>query len=410
MEIPAKKTNKKRNLIILSLAALLIVIGGINYYSSTSINLVTSTTDTEQASIATVTKAEFAASVNGYGRLVSQVRQSVVAYSPGVIKKINYQPGTTVTPETVIVALSNPAIEREVKLKKLKYQQIEAENRQLTANLKRQQVKLANSLKIKEAAYQVAQAQYKAKNSLANKSIISSIEMEKETMQLKLSKLEFEMAQAELANQVESNQEQIAVSKISLAIAKQEVALSEEKLNALNIVAGTHGQLQQLEGNVNVGQYINEGEFLGIVADRDALFAQLRVNAAQATQLEEGMVVNINIKGQLAKGYVTRISPSVVNNQIMVDAAITSDLPTNARVDMDIEASIFLTEQKQSLVIARHNKVTKANSQYQVLKQSANSEQFLQTTIEVGHINQDYVQILRGSQLGDKLIFPDAGI
>ena len=68
------------------------------------------------------------------------------------------------------------------------------------------------------------------------------------------------------------------------------------------------------------------------------------------------------------------------------------------------------TEQKQSLVIARNNTITKANSQYQVLKQSLNSEQFVQATIKVGHINQNYVQIIQGGQLGDKLIFAESGI
>jgi multidrug resistance efflux pump len=410
VEIPEKKNNIKRykNIVVIILVGGALM-GLFSYFSANKKATVTQPTINHDTAIATVTSASFAVSINGYGRLVPIKQQSIVAYSPGVIKNVLSKPGSEVKPNTTIITLSNPTIERDVKLKQLKYQEAQAKNRQLAATLKSKQLNLTNGLKIKEASLKVALAEHKAKKSLAQKSIISSIQMEKEEMQLKLKRLEFEMAQADLSNQIQSNKEQLAVSEISLAIAKQQVEISEEKQQALNIVAGATGQLQQLENKVTIGRYVNEGEFLGIVADQSALYAELRVNATEATKLTTGMLVVFNIKGQTAQGHVSRISPSVVNNQIIIDALIDSTLPANARADMDIEASINLTAATQSLVVARHNKVTKANSTYQVLKQNLGSDEFVTSTIKVGQINQNYIQILQGSKVGDKLIFASEG-
>lgn len=57
-----------------------------------------------------VKKAPFSSSVAGFGHLIPLYQQSIVAQSPGVIKKLLLRPGNDVTPDSTIIQLSNPVL------------------------------------------------------------------------------------------------------------------------------------------------------------------------------------------------------------------------------------------------------------------------------------------------------------
>ena len=109
---PPKSKIKKRLrssvLIFVGVAA----IGGISY-GLTKLKPAAPTLDRSTVVIETVKRGEMLREVRGVGTLVPQITRWVPAPADGRVEKINVQAGVPVTPDTVIVDLSNPQMEQQ---------------------------------------------------------------------------------------------------------------------------------------------------------------------------------------------------------------------------------------------------------------------------------------------------------
>jgi HlyD family secretion protein len=351
-----------------------------------------------------VKKTVFESVVYGYGRLVPKTSKSLVSRVSGVIEELTLKPGSSVSPNSIVIKLANPDLYRELRTKELSYEEAKANHEQLKIELNNKQLLLENESLIFQAELDVANAEYTAKNSLKAKGIISEIELKKENMLLELKKLKFDLSKKNLISFHESMVSQLKASKIKLSKANQQIEIVEESIVSLNIKAGLNGKVTSLDRLVEIGRHINSGDYLGQVADQTQLYTELRVNAKEATNVTEGMSTRINIKGDIVLGVVNRISPSVENNQILIDIIITSSLPSGARPEMDVDAEILLKKHIGSLVIENNELINIPNNTYHVSVKKKHEESFNPTTISIGKINDKYIEILSKVDEGDTIL------
>src|SRR5207245_2012613 len=119
------QARKKRIRRILYVAVAVIVVGGISLGVS-RLKPAAPTVDRAVVWIDTVKKGSMLRSVRGSGTLVPEDIRWIPARSQGRVERIVLRPGATVTPDSIILELSNPELTQSVQDALLGYQSAQA--------------------------------------------------------------------------------------------------------------------------------------------------------------------------------------------------------------------------------------------------------------------------------------------
>lgn len=348
---------------------------------------------------------DFKNTITAFGELKSESRRNIVAQVEGTIAEIFIRPGSAVELDTVILLLNNPKLEREYESLRLELDETTASFEQLNAELADQELTLKNDVLITESEMNTQQSELDAKNILYQKQIISALELKRETIKFEHSKLKYE-----LAKQKYKTFEKTKTSKIDVALLRKKgiAALLDMKLvdlESLKIKAGMRGILQSIEKNIELGQRLEQGSNIGVVANLDTLYAEIRVSASDAPMIKLGMNVNIDIKGMQAQGIISRVAPTVVRNQVQVDVKIISSLPVTARPDVEIQAAILLENKKHVVVLPRPPHFEVGIPMQLYIKSAPDT--FELRTVEVGLSSNNTIEITHGVIEGDDILLVD---
>lgn len=348
---------------------------------------------------------QFINSINAFGELKSASRRSLVAQVSGTITEIYVRPGATVYADTVILSLNNPQLEREYESVKLELDEAKAALEQLNAELSDKELTLQSDVLITEAELNTQNAELEAKEILAGKQIISELELRRERVRLEQSRLKHHLAKQKFNTFKKTKTSNMHVAALRVKGVETLLQIKLADIEALKIKAGMSGVLQSIEENIELGQRLNQGGNIGVVANLDTLYAEVRVSASDAANVATGMHVNLNIKGMPAKGIVNRVAPNVVRNQVQVDVIITSELPVTARPDVEMEASIIL-ENKSDVVVLPRPTHFKAGFPLQLYIR-VSPDSFKLQTVVVGLASNNQIEVVSGALPGDELLLVD---
>src|SRR5215813_7663941 len=196
---PKSKIKKKiRNaiMIVVGIAA----IGGITY-GLTKLKPAAPTLERSTAVIETVKRGEMVRDVRGNGTLVPQVTRWVPAPNDGRVETIPVQAGVEVTPETIIVELSNPQLEQQATDADFQVKAAEADQENL-------RVKLESDAMTQKAAIATINSQY----SQAKMQLDADETLYKERLVAELNVKISRVAVQDLANRLKVEQERLAVT------------------------------------------------------------------------------------------------------------------------------------------------------------------------------------------------------
>lgn len=340
--------------------------------------------------------------VTAFGELQSASRRSLVAQVAGTITEIHVQPGARVESNTVILSLSNPQLERELESVRLELDEAKAAQVQLNVELSNQEQMFAGDVLITEAELSIQTAELEAKETLAAQQIISQSELRRERVLFQQSSLKLHLAKQKMNTFRDTKKARENVAALKVRGVETLLQIKQADIEALKVVAGMSGVLQSINSDVELGQRLNQGENIGVVANLDTLYAEVRVGASEVANVAVGMPVNLDIKGMPATGVVNRVAPNVVRNQVQVDVAITSELPITARPDVEVQAAIVLNDKDNIIVIPRPSHF-KLGFPLQLYVKTA-ADRFELRTVKVGLASNEQVEILAGLALNDELL------
>ena len=149
---PPKSKLKKKIRTAIMIVVGLAAVGGITY-GLTKLKPAAPPLDPSTAVIDTVKRGEMVRDVRGNGTLVPQVTRWVPAPADGRVENILLQAGVEVSPETVIVELSNPQLEQQATDAEFQVKAAEADEQNL-------RVKLESDTMTQKAAIATINAQY----------------------------------------------------------------------------------------------------------------------------------------------------------------------------------------------------------------------------------------------------------
>jgi HlyD family secretion protein len=353
--------------------------------------------------IDTVKRGPMVRDVRGQGTLVPEDIRWIPATTQGRVERIRLRPGTTVEGSSVILDLSNPQLEQELREAELKLAAAEAS----LANLKVQSQNEALAQEAItaniEADYKKAVLQEEANELLAKKGIVADLVVKQSKLDADQLAARYEIAKKQLASYDESIQARLAVQQSEVEQSRAAVRLKQQQVDDLHVRAGFAGVLQVVP--VDVGQQVAPGANLARVADPSRLKAELKIPETQAKDILPGQSASIDTRNGVVAGKVVRIDPSVQNGTVTVDVTMTEPLPKGARPDLSVDGTIELERLRDVLFVGRpaFGQELSAVGLFKVQPDGSASR----VQVKLGATSVNVVEIRSGLNVGDQVILSD---
>ena len=397
-----KASQFKRPMIIAAVAAALIS-GGVLF---ASIDFSTQRVDRTKLSIDTVQHGTMEIKVGANGQLLSRHIEQLAAEVPGRVAKADIKPGAVVQVGQVLVELENPQLTGGAEEAQSAYEgavaELQSSEAELQTNMLNQQVAVTQV----QFNMEKAQAKTEADESLAKAGLLSGIELKRSQLDLAQLKKTYEIESSRLQKVRDNIQVQLAVKKSRVTQLARALDRAREQATDLKVAAGINGIVQAI--NVEVGQQLQSGSPIGRIAQQDQLYAELKVAAREATQVQVGQKVAIDTRNGVVDGIVTRVDPGVTDGTVVVDVDLQGALPAGARPQLPVEGTIFVTRLPDTLFVGTPAYV-KNDAAIAVYKLDPAGHYATRVTIKAGKVSLSSMQVLQGLEAGDRIITSEIG-
>jgi HlyD family secretion protein len=341
--------------------------------------------------------------VRGSGTLVPEDIRWIPAQTQGRVERIILRPGAQVTPDTVILELSNPDLENAVRTAQLDYQSAQAAFTNRKAQLESDQLQQEANLANIETQYKQAALDLEANETLYKENLISKLTLEQKRG-----------LAADLKNRLAVEQRRLDITKQGIAsqLAPQEADVNSRKaawelrrhqLDDLKVKAGMSGTLTAVP--VERGQNVTPGSNLARVANPSNLKAELRIAETQTKDIHIGQYAEVDTRNGVVKGHVSRIDPSATGGTVGVDVVMDGALPPGARPDLSVDGTIQL-EKLDNIIYVGRPAFGQENSTVTIFKVQPSGEA-VATKVKLGRASVNTIEVLEGLNPGDQVILSD---
>ncbi len=396
----------KRNKKIRRVIYVVLALGAVSGVSVVLARLKPAAPTVERATmiIETVKQGEMVVTRRGLGTLVPEEIVWIPATTSGRVEKRLALPGTNVTPETVILELSNPEVQQQLMEAELQYRAAQAGYDNRKVELESQLLTQKSQAAAIESDYQQAKLQAESNEQLAKDRLVSELILKQSrTRAAELAaRAELEKRRIEMAT--ENMKTQLAVVQSALDQARALLDLRKKRAEDLRVKAGIRGVLQELV--VEVGQQVAPGTNLARVSDPTRLKAEVRIPETQAKDIQPGQKAEIDTRNGIIPGIVTRKDPSVVDGTIKVEVRLIGDLPSGAVPSMNVDGTIELYRLPNVLKVQRPA-FGQENSVIKLFRMEPDDQHAVAVTVQLGLMSVTEAEIRSGLKAGDRVIVSD---
>lgn len=350
-----------------------------------------------------VQQGSLALKVDGFGKLKSKIQRLLTAPTNALVEEIVLRPGALVKADSIIVRLSNPEVEQEVRDAKRELANRKAQYRQLVI---RQQSELLSQKATNVdlmSRIELSKVRVEAETALHKRGIVSSLDFKRSTTELKQLEQRLAIEKQRIEQLASGHEESLAIQQDKIAQQNEQLVVISDRFARLTVRAGMEGVLQQLP--VELGQTVAIGEQVALVGSINELMAHLQVPQTQVQQLAIGQKVDIDTRGGVAIGRVNRIVPIIQQGNVLVEIDITGPLPENARPELTIDGVIHTGELANTLYLKKPVGARPGSSMklFRITEES----QALAANISLGVEAGEFIQIIAGATKGDSFILSD---
>jgi HlyD family secretion protein len=355
--------------------------------------------------IDTVKRGGMLRQVRGLGTLVPEDFRWIPAATDGRVERIVVLPGSIVTPDTVILELSNPELEMQALDADSQLRAAEAQYAELKVRLESQHLDQEAAAASVQADYAQARMRADTDQQLAEQGLVADLNR-------KLSKVTAD--QLENRNRIEQKRLAIAGDSIKAQLAGMQAQVDQKRVlarlrrsqvKAQAVRAGIGGMLQQVP--VEVGQRVSPGTILAKVAEQNRLKAVIKVAETQAKDIQVGQPASIDTRNGIVEGRVSRVDPASQNGTVTVDVALTGELPKGARPDLSVDGTIELERLENILYVGRPAQGGQGPGPVGLFKLEEGGSTATRVTARLGRTSVSTVEVVDGLKEGDQVVLSD---
>ena len=342
--------------------------------------------------------------VRGIGTLVPVDIRWSPAQTDSRVDRIVLHPGAIVKPDSIILELSDPILQRETLDAEYQLKAAQADLENLKVQINSELLNQKSFTATVRSDYEQAKLQHEVDEKLRAEGIgaevtskLSKVKAEQLAIRLKLEEDRTKNAEDSAAARLQAQQSHVDQQRALYDLKRSE-------LDSLHVRAGLDGVLQLVP--VDVGQHVTPSTNLARVADPKHLKAEIKIPETQAKDITIGQPATVDTRNGIVTGQVSRIDPSVQNGTVTVDVLFNELLPNGARPDLSVDGTIELENLKDVLYVGRpvHGQ---SDSTIGLFKLVEDGSEGLRVSVKLGKSSVNTVEILQGLKVGDKVILSD---
>lgn len=342
--------------------------------------------------------------VRGSGALVPEEIRWIPAETDARVDRIVVQPGANVQPDTIILELTNPQLQRDVLDAESQLKGAQADYENLKAQLNGELLKEKATNAMTRSDYQQAKLQSDVDEQFRVEGLGSDLKAKLSKGKLEQLAMQVQVEEETVKNVADSAKARLSAAQSKVDQQRLVYELKRSKLDALHVRAGIQGVLQEVP--VEVGQQVGSGTNLARVANPKKLKAEIRIAETQAKDVIVGQKVSIDTHNGVVAGRVSRIAPAVVDGTVTVDAEITDPLPPGTRPDLSIDGTVEIESLRDVLYMGRPVR-GQDNTTVGLFKLSDDRTSAVRFNVKLGRSSADEIEIVAGLRTGDKVILSD---
>jgi HlyD family secretion protein len=354
--------------------------------------------------IDTVKRGEMVREVRGLGTLVPEEIRWIPAVTDARVERLVLLPGTKVTPDSVILELSNPEIETQALDAESQARAAEARYTELKVRLKSQNLDQQAAAARVEAEAKQARLQADADAELAKNGLIAGLTLKLSRSAAEELEHRQQIEQQRLGIAGEAIEAQLLVQQAEVEQRRAQARLRRSQVDGLRVRAGLDGVLQVVP--VEVGQQVTPGTNLARVARPDRLKAVVRVPETQARDVVPGQRAVVDTRNGVVEARVVRVDPAVQNGTVTVDLAFPGELPKGARPDLTVDGTIEIERLENALHVGRPA-TGQPQSTVGLFRLVKGTSEAVRVRVRLGQASVSTIEIIEGLEVGDEVILSD---
>ncbi|MBI3467417.1 MAG: HlyD family efflux transporter periplasmic adaptor subunit [Planctomycetes bacterium] len=359
----------------------------------------------------TVVRGPMVREVSGRGPLAPTEVTLVTADVGGQIVDVPLEPGVEVEPGAVLLAMKDPAIERNLLEAQRALRSAEADRDRFNLLLEQDELDVRTTLAQADAAWQEKKEEAEMKEMLANRGFISGRDSRLARVHAERALTLLELQVARVENLRKTSAIQLQDKEAAIARAHDDVRERQRQLGALSVRATTRGILQELGPSLSerweVGQRVTAGARVAKITDPRKLKAVIEVSDVQAREVMRGQAVVIDTRTAEVPGRVMRIDPAIREGKVAIDVELLADLPPGARPDLEVFGKIEIERLNDVLHLTPRPVMSEPESIAILFRVTAGDGSAERVRARFGRASLDAIEIVEGLQVSDRVIVSD---
>ena len=330
----------------------------------------------------------------------------IPAQTDATVVRIRVLPGAQVTPNTIVMDLTDPLLQQQVLNAQLALKAAQADYKSLQATLQSTLMDKKTSAAAVNSDYTQDQLQAQTDKALYDLGVISGLAYSKSKNTADQLTTQHQLSQQQVDVNQKAIEIQLASAQTKIDQAKALLDLYQKQSAALQVKSTISGTLAPLATPVQVGQHVTVGTSVAEVIQRDKLKAALQIAETQARDIQIGQPASIDTHNGVIPGHVTRIDPSVVNGTRTVDVDLDGPLPPGAVPQLSVDGTIDLERMTDVLYVGRPA-LGNENSTLSLFKVDPDGKGATRVPVKVGRASVNFIQVIEGLKEGDTVILSD---
>jgi len=352
----------------------------------------------------TVKRGPMLREVRGLGTLIPEDIRWIPAQTDSRVDRIVLRPGAIVKPDSIILELSDPQLQRDALDAEYQLKGAEADYENLKVQVNSDLLNQRAAAAAVRSDYEQAKLQHEVDDQLQKQGLAADVTAKLSKVRAEQLAIRAELEDERTKNAAETAKTRLAAQQSRVDQQKALYNLRHSQLEALHVRAGISGVLQLVP--VEVGQRVTPGANVARVADPKKLKAEIKIAETQAKDVAIGQKAAIDTRNGIVAGRVFRIDPSVQNGTVTVDVAIDGPLPQGARPDLSVDGTIELENLRDVLYVGRpvHGQADSTIGLFKIVNDGAEA---VRVNVKLGRSSVTTIEVLQGLQVGDKVILSD---
>jgi len=357
--------------------------------------------------IDSVRRGDMVREVRGPGTLVPEQIRWISAVTSARVERIVAQPGQPVSPNTVLLEMSNPDVQIEALEAEQALSQAQSRYAELRVQLEGSRLSEEGTVATIRTQSVNATQQRVAADTLFAQKLISRFEYNNALANAEEVGTRLRVEQQRLDLITQNVQQQLDAQRHQIERLGAIAAFQRNRVQTLVVRAGEEGVLQELP--VQPGQWVNAGATIGKVVQPGKLKAVLRIGETLAKDVGVGQPALVDTRNGVVKGHVSRMDLASQGGTVTIDVSFDAPLPPGARPDLNIDGTIQM-ERLKNIVYTGRPTVAQENGVIGLFRLDPDGGGASKVQVKLGRVSANTVEIVQGLVPGDRVILSDVSL